>query len=210
MSLLFDPVNLPLAQAAPDGARIFRHSGMFDGCPLTVTYLLNEHEHQARLERDVGAVVDERTLAALLALPDDDLAPVPTHFLSALTADRASAWAALIREPQGSTWGQRKLGVPVDVVEIEARAKDWTRGCALAHRWVGYGPRTVRVARPMPGDQTLLLTEAAHYGLGVIAGEEDARLLEPSAYEPRRWTPSRWRFAELVYEQFLRFDAATA
>jgi hypothetical protein len=181
---------------------------MFDGCPLTVTYLLDEHEHRTRLETEAGAVVDERTLAALLALPFDDLAPVPTRFLSALTDDRASAWVALIREPHGSTWGQRKLGVPVEVVEIEARAKDWSRGCALAHRWVGYAPRTVRVARPIAGDQTLLLTEAAHYGLGVIAGDQDTRLLEPSPYEPRRWTSARWRFAELVYEQFLGFDAS--
>ncbi|MFF2243298.1 hypothetical protein ACFVTM_03850 [Arthrobacter sp. NPDC058130] len=208
MPLLFEPVDLSLAPAARSGARMFRHSGMFDGCPLTVTYLVDDKEHRSRSDKALGAVTDERTLAALLALPVDDLAPVPSRFLKALSGNGTASLAMLIREPHGSTWGQRKLGVPVEVLEIEARARDWTRGCALAHRWVGYAPRTVRVACPIPGDPTLLLTEAAHYGLGVIAGAQDTRLLKPSAYEPRRWTPSRWRFAELVYEQFLTSDAA--
>ena len=209
MSLVFEPLDLSLAQSARSGTTMFRHSGIFDGCPLTVTYLLDLQEHQQRVDRRVGAVVDERTLAALLSLPDNDLGPVSDRFLSILAGDQTSAWATLIREPHGSAWGQRNLGVPVEVVGIEARAKEWTRGCALAHRWAGYAPRTVRVARPLRGDQTLLLTEAAHYGLGVIAGDQKAPLLEPSPYAPRRWTAARWRFAELVYDQFLSLEAAT-
>lgn len=208
MTLLFEAVDLSLASAVRSGTRIFRHSGMFNGCPLTVTYLVDEREHKRRSDERVGAVTDERTLAALLSLPDDDLAPVPSRFVRALPEDHTSPLAALIKDPHGSLWGQRKLGVPVEVVEIEARAKDWARGCALAHRWVGYAPRSVRIACPLPVDPTMLLTEAAHYGLGVIAGDQDTRVLEPSAYKPRRWTASRWRFAELVYEQFLTSDAA--
>lgn len=208
MSLLFEAIDLSLAGAARSGTSIFRHSGTFNGCPLTVTYLVDELEHKTRTAKGLGAVTDERTLAALLALPGDDLAPVPPRFLKALSHDRASSLAVLIRDPDGSAWAQRKLGVPVELVEIEARAKDWKRGSDLAHRWVGYAPRTVRVACPVPNDPTLLLTEAAHYGLGVIAGEDATRLLEPSVYRPRRWTAARWRLAELVYEQFLTSDTA--
>lgn len=208
MKIEFEPVEMSLRGAAQDGASIFCHTGVFDGCPLTVTYSVNLHEHKVRLRDGVGAVSQERILAALLSLSPTSLTPVPERFAWDLATGTTDNLAVIVEDPEGGMWGQRKLGVAVDVIGIEARANDWRKGSALAHRWVGYAARTVRLVRPIREDQTLLLTEAAHFGLGVVDGSRATKLLDPGPYEPRRWTPARWRFAELIYGQFRGSGAA--
>lgn len=196
-------IPLSFRQSVPTRQQVFRHSGVFDGTALTVVYRVDSDEHHRRMGRGVAAVPNEHLLAAAMALPEDDLAPVLPRFVAPLTGREGHLVAAVIKDPTGAAWGHRTLTPAVDVLEITADAENWTRGCELAHDWVGYGPRVLRIAEDVTADWLLLLTEASHYGIGIVRGSEDHRILEPAPFQPRRWTAARWRFSELVYEQFL-------
>lgn len=180
------------------GPRLFRHRGVVDGVTLTVSYAVDLHEHERRSAMGIGAIVDELLLAGLLSLPVDDLALVDNRFGSSLASDSASGLVALVEDPLGGLWGRRHLRCPIEIVELETDVLTWRRGCALVQGWVGYGPRTVHVDRDLSAFE---LTEAAHYGIGVVRDGE--RLLAPGEYRPHRWSSARWRFAELIYGQFL-------
>ncbi|UBQ02569.1 hypothetical protein [Curtobacterium sp. TXMA1] len=204
MTAELHPIPLSFRDSVPDHQRVFCHSGVFDGAALTVVYGVDLDEHRRRVRSAVSAVPDEYLLAAAMTLPDDDLAPVPPRFTAPLTGHEGHTVAAVVADPAGEVWGRRVLQPVVDVLEITAEADSWTRGCAVAHEWVGYGPRVVRVAEQGTADWSMLMTEASHYGIGIVCGLQDDRVLEPAPFRPRRWTAARWRFSELVYEQFLR------
>jgi len=185
------------------GNRAFRHTGSFDGACLTVTYLVDLAEHESRLSRGLGAVTDEFLLAGLLSLPTEDMAAVEPRFARALRSADASRVSAVIRDPEGGFWGRRRLGVPVEILELETESARWRRGREVAHQWVGYGPRLVNVYDEI---QPFEIAEASHYGIGLVA-RDGVRILEPAPYSPQRWTSARWRLSELVYTQFLKLDA---
>ena len=203
MSAKLHPIPLSFRHSVPPHQQVFSHSGVFDGAALTVVYGLDVDEHRRRVRSGVAAVPSEYLLAAAMTLPDGDLAPVLPRFAATLTGREGHTVAAVIADPVGEVWGRRILRPVVDVLEITAEADSWTRGCAVAHDWVGYGPRVVRVAEQAAADWSVLMTEASHYGIGIVRGMEDDRILEPAPFRPRRWTAARWRFSELVYEQFL-------
>jgi len=197
------PIPLSFRDSVPDHQRVFCHSGVFDGAALTVVYGVDLDEHRRRVGSGVSAIPNEYLLAAAMTLPDDDLAPVPPRFTAPLTGPEGHTVSAVLADPAGEVWGRRILQPVVEVLEITAEADSWTRGCAVAHEWVGYGPRVVRVEEQDAADWSLLMTEASHYGIGIVRGLQDDRILEPAPFRPRRWTAARWRFSELVYEQFL-------
>jgi len=186
-----------LSSTAP-GTQTFRHPGTFDRTLLTVSYRVDLAEHERRLTADLGAVVDEFLLAALMTLPERDLGLVSRRFERVVRKSAGSALATLVEDPEGGLWGQRRLGIAVEVDWLHIDSVSWARGRDTAHNWVGYGPRVVRTPEELTQFE---LTEAAHYGIGV----EDAygkRLLEPGTYAPQRWSSARWRFSEMVYRQF--------
>jgi hypothetical protein len=201
-----EPVDLSLAGITRADAPVYRHTGLFDGTELTVVYLLSEPEHHMRLRTNTGGVENERLLAALLSLPTTALAPLERRFEKVFEDPATSNFATILEDPDGRRWGQRRLGVPIEVLRIEARAKNWTRASAVAHEWVGYAARVVHLDEVPTKLESVLLMEAAFYGIGVTVGGE--KLLEPCAYRPQRWTSARWRFAEQIYSQFRTLSSA--
>ncbi|MGV2982072.1 hypothetical protein ACNPNP_00080 [Microbacterium sp. AGC85] len=170
-----------------------------DGALLLVSFGLDVEEHERRLDAGVGAVADETMLAALLTLPDDGLGRVEDRFVPLFDDPATSSLATVVEDPDGSLWAQRTLRSPVSVSQIDAHAESWRRGLRLAHDWVGYAARVIHL--PTLDDVALSCLEAVEYGVGLVT--EEGTLVAPSEYRPRRWTAARWRFAELVYAQFL-------
>lgn len=177
---------------------IFRHRGVFDGAELTVTYAVDRAEHESRVSNGAGAVADEFFLAALLSVPDDRLGKVDARFEDVLCGSSAAALATVIQDPESGVWAQRRARAAVQVMGIEIVSSSLSRGCSAAQRWAGYGPRVVQSPAKV---STFELTEAAHYGIGVVT-HEGQHLLPPAPFVPVRWSSARWRFAELVYAQF--------
>lgn len=191
-----------LSTAAP-GTRAFRHTGVLDRTRVTVTYLLDVTEHVSRVACGLGSVTDEFLLAGLMTLPSDSLGPVDERFTKVLRTPSAARLAAVFDDPDGGTWGQRRISAPVDLLEIEIEATSWRRGCSAAHRWAGYGRRLVRTGSSI---KPFELTEASHYGIGLV-NLDGERTLDPSPFRPQRWTSARWRIAELVYGQFIALNS---
>lgn len=179
-------------------ADAYRHEGVFDRSMLTVTYSLNQAEHYARLRAGVREIRDEFLLAALLSAPEDRLGPVPSRFERVLRMANSAHLATVIEDPDGDLWAQRRMQPAVDVRSIEITSTNLKHGCTVAHRWAGYGPRTVTTSASAT---TFELIEASHYGIGLQMADGEC-VLAPAAYVPQRWSSSRWRFAELVYGQF--------
>ncbi|GIT78495.1 hypothetical protein LLS1_01640 [Leifsonia sp. LS1] len=177
---------------------IFRHQGSFDGAELTVTYAVDRVEHEYRLDNGMAAVADEFLLAALLSVPEDRLVRVDSRFEKALSTSSVAPLATVLQDPEGGVWAQRRAHPAANVIGIEIVSSSLRRGCSAAQRWAGYGPRTVQAPAKA---STFELTEAAHYGIGVIT-DEGQQLLSPAPFVPVRWSSARWRFAELVYAQF--------
>jgi hypothetical protein len=202
-----EPVDFSFASSRNDQTTIYRHTGIFDGAELTVLYTLHNDEHAARVDSGLGAVEDERTLAALIELPSDSLGLLDPQFTSVFADPTSSEFAVVVKDPDGQLWGQRRLSVPVDILEIEARARGWKHAAPLAHRWVGYAPRTVCLVDVQESDAQTVLTEASFYGIGVACATDGSRLLAPADFISLRWTSARWWFAERVYAQFLTLTA---
>ncbi len=181
-----------------ESAALYRHEGMFDRSELTVTYSVNWDEHMARLSGGRREVIDEFLLAALLSVPDDRLGQVSPRFEQVLRKTGSAHLATILEDPEGGLWAQRRAHPAVEVLGIEITSTSLRRGCSIAHRWAGYGPRTVQTARPA---NTFELTEASHYGIGLVMAD-GKHLLAPATFVSERWTSARWRFAEQVYGQF--------
>lgn len=175
----------------------FRHMGVFDGAELTVTYTVDLAEHERRAHSGAAAFTNEFLLAALLTLPSDRIGPVDPRFERVLRELASSAAANVISDPDGGLWAQRRIGAVVDILGIEISSSTLQRGCSVAHRWAGYGPRTVHSAHAA---NTLALTEASHYGIGFVDADGQY-LLTPATFVAERWSSARWRFAELVYDR---------
>ena len=177
---------------------VYRHEGTFDRSMLTVTYAVNQVEHEARIRAGLREIRDEFLLAALLSAPEDQLGPVSRRFERVLKSAENSHLAAILEDPEGGLWAQRRAQPAVDVRSIEITSTSLKRGCSVAHRWAGYGPRTITTSASV---STLDLTEASHYGIGLQMPDGECVML-PAAYVPQRWSSARWRFAELIYGQF--------
>jgi len=184
-------------------SRAFQHTARFGGTALTVTYTLNREEHGRRQLAEVGAVMDERTLAALLCLPTGDLGQVPARLTRLVDKAEAAGFAVVFQDPDGQHWAQRRLAAPVTVLEISMHARNWDGGSSVLHDWVGYAARVLHLDELATEEKTAVLSEAAFYGIGIAAGADANTVLPPDNYKPRRWTSARWRFAELVYAQYL-------
>lgn len=190
---MLEVLNTPRASSA-----VFRHQGVFDKTELTVTYAVDWVEHEARIACDIGGILDEFLLAALLHTPDDCLGRVHPRFEQALLHPTVAPLATVVEDPEGGFWAQRRVHPAVDVVGIEISSPTLKQGCFVAHRWAGYGPRTVHTSATASPFE---LTEAAHYGIGLVT-DEGQQLLPPATFVAERWSSARWRFAELVYAQF--------
>ena len=177
---------------------IYRHEGKFDRSVLTVTYAVNRIEHEARVRSGLRDIRNEFLLAALLSAPEDQLGPVSPRFERVLREADSAHLATLLDDPEGGLWAQRRTQPPVDVRSIEITSTSLKRGCSVAHRWAGYGPRTITTSASV---STFELTEASHYGIGLQMPDGECVMM-PAAYVPQRWSSARWRFAELVYGQF--------
>lgn len=190
---MLEALDTPCASGA-----VFRHQGTFDKAELTVTYAVNWDEHETRVACDIGEVADEFILAALLHLPDNRLGRVHPRFERALLAPSAASVASVVEDPEGGVWAQRRVRPTIDIRGIEISSRTLRQGCSAAHRWAGYGPRTIHTSGTV---STFELTEAAHYGIGLVT-DEGEHVLPPATFVPERWSSARWRFAELVYGQF--------
>jgi hypothetical protein len=177
---------------------IYRHEGVFDRSLLTVTYSLNRGEHEARVRDGRREIRDEFLLAALLGTPEDRLEPVSPRFERVLRNADSAHLVAILEDPEGGLWAQRRVQPAVDVRSIEITSTSLKRGCTVAHRWAGYGPRTITTSASV---STFELSEASHYGIGLQLTDGECVMM-PAAFVPQRWSSARWRFAELVYGQF--------
>jgi hypothetical protein len=200
--IFLEPVPLGFKAASVPAKTVFSHSADFAGQRLSVVYLVDEAEHARRVSFNIGAITDERSLAAALSLPEDDLAPLETRFDVLLSGPSGMTLADVVDDPAGGRWGRRSLRPVVEPLEIVTATSDWSQGCAVAHDWVGYGPRVVRLDAEA-ADLPFVLTQASHYGIGVVRSEDGDRVLEPAPFRPGRWSSARWWFAEVIYDQFL-------
>lgn len=176
----------------------YRHEGVFDRSLLTVTYSVNLDEHDARVRAGRREIRDEFFLAALLSVPEDQLGKVSPRFERVLRKADSAHLATILEDPEGGLWAQRRAQPAVDVRSIEITSTSLKRGCSVAHRWAGYGPRTIMTSASA---STFELTEASHYGIGLQTPDGEYVIM-PAAFVPQRWSSARWRFAELVYGQF--------
>jgi hypothetical protein len=177
---------------------IYRHAGVFDRTLLTVTYSVNSTEHESRVRAGRREIRDEFLLAALLGAPEDRLEPVAPRFERVLRKAGTAHLVTILEDPEGGLWAQRRARPAVDVRSIEITSTSLKQGCTVAHRWAGYGPRTIMTSASV---STLELTEASHYGIGLRMTDGECVMM-PAAFVPQRWSSARWRFAELVYGQF--------
>lgn len=177
---------------------IYRHEGVFDRSLLTVTYSVNRAEHEARVSGGRRELRGEFLLAALLSAPENQLGPVSPRFEAVLRKANSAHLATILEDPEGGLWAQRRVQPPVDVRSIEITSSSLERGCSIAHRWAGYGPRTITMSASVSAFE---LTEASHYGIGLQTVDGECVMM-PAAFVPQRWSSARWRFAELVYGQF--------
>lgn len=177
---------------------IYRHEGVFDRSLLTVTYSVNRAEHEARVRAGRREIRDAFLLAALLDAPEDRLEPVSPRYERVLRKADNAHFVTLLEDPEGGVWAQRRAQPAVDVRSIEITSTSMKRACTIAHRWAGYGPRTIRTCASV---NTFELTEASHYGIGLQTTDGECVMM-PAAFVPQRWSPARWRFAELIYGQF--------
>jgi len=207
MNVQFEAVETAVAAELLPGTIAYRHEGVFDRCRIAVTYAVDLSVHRARRDAGLGAVRNERLLAALMSLPADALGVVGEQFHDVFDEPSTAGYAVVVEAPDGRRWGQRRLEPAVRVLEIETQASSWRRGRALADVWAGYGARTVAITGPFR-EPELSLLEASYFGIGVKDARAGQLLLAPKPYRPRRWTSARWRFAELVYGQFLEVAAA--
>ncbi|MFB7844000.1 hypothetical protein [Microbacterium sp. NPDC056052] len=187
-----------MLEVVQESGALYRHDGVFDRSKLTVTYAVNWAEHESRVKTGQCEIRDEFLLAALLSLPEDRLGPVDTRFERVLLKADGALVASVLADPEGGLWAQRRAQPVVDVVSIEITSSTLGGGCSVAHRWAGYGPRTVRVSRSASSFE---LTEASHYGIGLVLSSGE-HLLSPATYVAQRWSSARWRFSEMVYGQF--------
>jgi hypothetical protein len=190
-----------MLEVLQESGAVYRHQGVFDRSELTVTYAVNWAEHEARVRSGQREIRDEFLLAALLSIPEDRLGRVDTRFERVLRKAESAPSASVIADPDGGIWAQRRARPVVDVVNIEIASSTLTRGCTVAHRWAGYGPRTVHASHSA---STFELTEASHYGIGLVLSSGQ-HLLSPATYVAQRWSSARWRFSEMVYGQFREF-----
>ena len=181
-----------------ESAAVYRHEGTFDKSELAVTYAVNWAEHLARLNSGRREIADEFMLAALLSVPTDRLGSVSPRFERVLRKADSADLVAILEDPEGGLWAQCRAQPAVDVLNIEITSTSLKRGCSVAHRWAGYGPRTVHTSRSA---SIFELTEASHYGIGLVMTDGE-HLLAPATFVSERWTSARWRFAEQVYGQF--------
>lgn len=207
MSLQFEAVEMSVSARLAPGAVAYRHSGTIDRCTISVTYTLDPEVHRSRTSAGVGAVIDERLLAALIDLPSGELAVVEPRFCGVFDEPATARYATIIQAPDGQLWGQRRLEPAVRILDIEVEASTWQRGLRAVDAWAGYGPRTVALTRAI-ADLDVALLEASYFGIGVRESSAGRVVLEPAPYRSRRWTSARWRFAELVYGQFLEASVA--
>lgn len=188
------------------GEILCRHTADVFGSRITVTYAVNAEEHARRNQVGTAAIEDERALAMLLALPTDDLAPVPPRFVDVAIdlASHSASTVDIFADPDGDVWARRRVDVPVRVVEIEIASSRWPLAMRAAHRWNGYGPRRIVMARGVP-DELAASIEASHYGIGLTIDDgSGARvIIDADTFSPRRFTAARWLFAETVYRQFV-------
>lgn len=191
---MLETVNNPCASAMT-----YRHRGDFDRAELTVTYAVNWAQHEARIDAGIRAITDEFVLAALLSVPGDRVGVVDARFDKALRKSSGASLVTIISDPDGGIWAQRHVRPVVDVIGIDIQAPSLRRGCTVAQRWAGYGPRTVHASADA---STFELTEAAHYGIGFVR-DERVQLLRAETFVSKRWSSARWRFSELIYAQFL-------
>lgn len=176
----------------------YRHEGVFDRSLLTVTYSVHLDEHNARVRAGRREIRDEFLLAALLSVPEDQLGKVSPRFERVLRKADSAQLATILEDPEGGLWAQRRAQPAVDVRSIEITSTSLKRGCSIAHRWAGYGPRTITTSASA---STFELTEASHYGIGLQMPDGECVIM-PAAFVPQRWSSARWRFAELIYGQF--------
>src|SRR4051794_3052615 len=155
---------------------------MFDRSELTVTYAVNWAEHMARTSGGRREIPDEFMLAALLSVPDNRLGQVAPRFEGVLRKAESAHLATILEDPEGGLWAHRRAQPAVEVLSIEITSTSLKRGCSVAHRWAGYGPRTVHTARSASDFE---LTEASHYGIGLVMTDGE-HLLAPATFVSER------------------------
>lgn len=209
MSVQFEAVQTSVAARLDPGAVAYRHSGVIDRCKIAVTYTLDLEVHGVRTSAGIGAVADERLLAALMTLSSSTLTAVDERFRDVFDDSSAAQCAVIVEAPDGRLWAQRRLEPAVTILDIEAEATSWRDGLGAVDKWAGHGARTVALTRSIRNLDVSLL-EASFFGIGVRDSNRDRVLLAPAPYRSRRWTSARWRFAELVYGQFLEVSVPSA
>jgi len=200
MTVQMEPVRLSRPDA--DAPGLLRHRAVVDRREFSVTYRVSEKEHQRRQSLGTGAVTSSRTLAALLALPQFTLGEVTPLLADVFDKPTTNSMALIIDDPDQVRWGMRLLAAPLEIVEIEVSARSWARGRETVHPLVGLGPRVVRLEGRLPRNRGFALTEASHYGIGIVSSDSEL-VLAPGNGASVDWNVGRWRFTEIVYSQFL-------
>lgn len=169
---------------------------LFGGNAL-VFYSLDPTEHTRRTAACAKPLTRLRDMETLLKFPVG--MPVPLRSLERPTAAAVRALpggAADIRHGQVMRHAIR----PVHVDLVVVTADNPRRGLAAAGRFAPFARRAVMLDRPGAATDMLLL-EAAFYGIGVIARQDDGLrvLVQPEPFQAVRHSAAGWLFVEDIY-----------
>jgi hypothetical protein len=164
-----------------------------------VCYRLDDGEHARRQRAGTGAIGSADVLDLLLGLPIALPVPVASLTRRELAALRLAPPGAIARSDGQVT---RHAVAPVAVELALVAARSWRTGLEVAGRFTPFCSPAM-VLRRRPANVADLRLQAGFYGVGVIVVDdlETEVLVEPAAFQRRRFAAAGWRFLEEVYRK---------
>lgn len=158
-------------------------------------------EDGRRSRLGLGAITDPAILATALSVPAGEIGPLHCNTGTTIDGVVGSGLVGAVRDLDGAVWGYRLGGAALVPVEAIISARRLIDGLHRAERIAGYAPRTVLLpagSNPSPA----LLTEAAHYGVGVSRGDSVGvreQIVASGPWTVERPSPEWWLFLEEMY-----------
>jgi hypothetical protein len=168
--------------------------------PLTLFVRVDDAEHDRRQSCGLAACTDQASLCALNELPagfDLSIAGLPPE-VRALLQRLPNAVITTNRDVV-----RRNVQPPVHINAAFARGRQWQRVERALGPFVTVCPR-IAVLEKRPRLDSVAMAEAAVYGIGLIAADDDGLAVLALPKTPtREFGAYQWRLAEVAYDAWL-------